>query len=131
MDETARSCGPGVECEHPNCQMINAFIANHMVQHGPGVYATEDPETAIMFIKLVSQGVDGMAMDIVAQAQALADRAAEVSETIDVVRSKDEELYRTIVAARSQGKSGIRKIGRRSFWQEVKRWFTRTSKTTK
>lgn len=120
-------------CGHPECTYnpddeMALARALGFTEVAPGVmgFTTTDPAEAMRTIQMVTAGIDGAAQDIVAQAEALAARAAKVAESMEPkVKSylNSSELGDMILKANG-GRVRARKIGRRSFWQEVKRWLS-------
>lgn len=81
----------------------------------PGVleYASTDPEAAMQVIRAMTGGVDGLARDLVAQAEEIARRAA----------AKDQLALELI--ARNGGRVEARKVIPRTFWSGVRAWWNR------
>jgi hypothetical protein len=128
-----------VDCGHPECQLARerlfegptwkAMIRDGEIQEvSPGVWSTDDPEVAVRAIRAATGNVEALAHDVVLQAQAIAERAARIADQLNPgylgpLPDHDSGIAQTILAHR-QGRVGARKIGRRHFWREVKRWLS-------
>jgi hypothetical protein len=124
-------------CGHPQCAWteedreqlaLARSLGFEEIQPGVLGVAITDPAQFLEVMKIMTAGIEGAAQDVIVQAEELARRAGQVAEKLDRNRSRpifgrsgDQDLAGTILAGRG-GRHAARRIGRRAFWQEVKRW---------
>src|SRR5688572_15144165 len=119
-------------CGHPECAKesdewaLAQALGFRQIQPGMLVFETTNPTEFLDMMRQMNAGVDGVARDIVIQAQALADRAADVAEEM---RRNQEKRTLSEIIWHSRGRHHAhRKVVRRAFWAEVRGWLSRRRK---
>lgn len=107
-------------CGHPECarnrnEMFGLAKSLGFKEIHPGVYefSSTDPERAMFAIRAMVGDVDGLAQDLVAQAEEIARRAAQ----------KDPLAVELII--HNGGRVRARKVIPRAFWSGVRAWWNR------